>query len=615
MFCQFLKIFRLKKQGRVFALCVLILFLAVRAVFALDLRKPFTHYADQEELTSVLTDLARQCGKNATFTPAVKGVVSGRFDEVRSGKFLNGMKAAFGACWYEQGNTLNFYHESETGRAFLSSHVLPLDSLYRMLHSSSVVSPQLPLEKMPAGDMLLVTGPPIYIEQIRNVIAALEEAQIGNTVMRVFPLKYAWAEDITVNSSMDTRMTIPGVASILRAMVTGQPLSGASATLIPSAMPHLGGQGLAAQGKAEEPAQSGQATQAPQNEKTAQAPAVNIIADPRVNAVMVMDAEYRMSYYAKVIEDLDKPVELVEIHAAIVDIDSNFQRDLGIDFQGRRFNNNGWSVGGTVSGGNSAFATMPTPGTAADSGLTLSTLYTHGSDFFLARVQALEEKGDARMLGRPSVLTMDNIQATLENTTTYYVPVSGTNGATAVPDLFKVEAGTVLKVTPHVIHATSPNEGNSIKLVVNVQDDQDNDTSTNSADVGALPPIKQTKINTQAVVNEGQSLLIGGYYYERQSDSESGVPGLMNIPVLGHLFKTKEKVNKRMERLILITPRLVGLNEVPSRVDDPRFHQNAVQADYEERTPVVNTGSGCVRRAKPIDPQEPSPVVPTGASR
>ena len=158
-------------------------------------------------------------------------------------------------------------------------------------------------------------------------------------------------------------------------------------------------------------------------------------------------------------------------------------------------------------------------------------------------------------------------------------------------DLYKVEAGTVLRVTPHIIRE---NGETSIKLAVSVQDDQDNSTSTVSTTTG-VPPIKQTKINTQAYTYI--YLLIGGYYYEQKESGESGVPLLMHIPVLGNLFKAKSKQSKRMERLILITPRIVQLNEtnVPVQAEDPSFHRDATQADYAPREPVQPRGAGCSR--------------------
>ena len=480
------------------------------------------------------------------------------------------------------------------------------ERLYQMLRQSAVFAPQLPATLAPGGAMIVVSGPPTYLAQISAAVTAFEEAQITNFVMKVFPLKYAWAEDMSVNS-MDKTVTIPGVASILRAMVTGSPNSATRVTQDTATVDKLSGTGLIAQGRMtpvapDAPAlaaqQGGQA--APQN-----ATQVNIMADPRVNAVLVNDAEYRMPYYAKVIADLDRPVELVEIHAAIVDIDSDFKRDLGVTYQGANSRDKGWSTGGEFSGTGDKFSPLPTMGTPSGTGMNLSTIYTHGADFFLARIQALEAEGEARMLGRPSVLTVDNVQATLENTSTYYIQVEGYQAV----DLFKVEAGTVLRVTPHIIR--NERGQTSIKLAVSVQDDQ-NDSKDAPVSDNSVPPIKQTKINTQAIVGAGQSLLIGGYYYEQKSTDASGIPILMHIPVLGNLFKTTSKGTKRMERLILITPKVIHLDEIPTtppRVDEPTFHRSPTQADYEERVPAAPQ-SGCSRKRPELETVTPSTATP-----
>ena len=223
--------------------------------------------------------------------------------------------------------------------------------------------------------------------------------------------------------------------------------------------------------------------------------------------------------------------------------------------------------------------------TSSSAGALLSTIYTHGSDFFFARISALESKDEARMLGRPSVLTVDNVQATLENTTTYYIPLKGTEAV----DLYKVESGTVLRVTPHIIR-----EGGrtSIKLAVNVQDDQNNSSSgyenigDGTSGTVTVAPIKQTKINTQAVVDGGQSLLIGGYYYEQNAEGNAGVPILKDIPLLGALFRSSNKKGRLMERLILLTPRIVtpdGAN-IPTGVNAAGFRQSPVDSRYAPLT-------------------------------
>lgn len=578
----------------------------------------YTHYAEQEPLPSLLTDFARSQGLGASFSTGISGTVSGRFEGVAPEKFLLGMKAAFGVAWYRTGRTLHFYNESEASRSFISPRAMSAERLYRMLRESSVLSPQLPAELLPGGDMIVVSGPPAYLEQIAAAVSAFEDAQTNNFGMRVFSLKYAWAEDITVNS-MDKTVTIPGVASILRAMVNGSPLSGARITQEPATVNKLGGTGLVAQGK-QQPVAPGvpqAVSQESQGQQEQQGgPAVSIIADPRVNAVLVQDALYRMPYYESVIRDLDKPVELVEIHAAIVDIDVDFKRDLGVTYQGAVKNENGWSGGGDLSSSAKPFDPLPVPGSPTGAGLSLSTIYTHGSDYFLARVTALEKDGEARMLGRPSVLTVDNVQATLENTSTYYIEVQGYQAV----DLFKVEAGTVLRVTPHIIR--NEGEAATIKLAVNVQDDQSDNGRTPATNAG-VPPIKQTKINTQAIVGAGQSLLIGGYYYEQKSTGAEGIPILKDIPVFGHLFKTTSKATKRMERLILITPRVVKLNDLPpppARVDEPAFRRSPTQGDYEERIPSPDTGRGGCSRSNqslspPDMPRDSAMTVSGGASQ
>lgn len=582
---------------------------------------PFTHVAQNEELSVLLAEFARIEGYNAIVSPALKGQVNGTFDKTNPYEFLASMGAAWQVRWFRQGRTINFYAQPEMQQAFLAPSVVKAGDLLSLFREADILSPQLTHKLLKEKNILYVNAPGFYIDQLRQAMASMEQAQTNRVTMRVFPLKHAWAEDKQVSSSNDTLMTVPGVASILRAMVTGGPQTQTTVTRASAAQQGLLGSGLAA-GKASEPeAKAGGEGVGKTHGGSQTSSQVNIIADPRVNAVVVTDAEYRMEYYARVIEDLDKPVRLVEIHAAIVDIDSNYQRELGVNFQGGADLGNGWTLGG-AGGAAAVEGTMPAAGAASDAGLSFSTLYTRGTDFFLTRVKALEEDGVARMLGKPSVLTTDNVQATLENTSTYYIPVSGYQAT----DLFKVETGTVLKVTPHIIPGRVLSDGtvlpDAIKLIVTVQDNRNDNSSTFTVSSTKPEPIKQTKINTQAIVSEGQSLLIAGYYREKQEDSESGVPGVKNIPLLGRLFGSDKLEHTRMERLVLITPRILNIEDappVPNRVDDPRFSRSATEANYDERIPTKPPVGGCTRRrldyastpdipAQPGKPNHPSPM-------
>ena len=117
-------------------------------------------------------------------------------------------------------------------------------------------------------------------------------------------------------------------------------------------------------------------------------------------------------------------------------------------------------------------------------------------------------------------------------------------------DLFKVSAGTTLRVTPHVFQ-----EGQDvrIKLLVQIEDGQ----ILPQEQVDAIPVVERSSLNTQALIVAGESLLIGGMVRERTTEGVTKVPLLGDIPLLGHLFKTNTDVAERVERLFLISPRLV----------------------------------------------------------
>lgn len=553
---------------------------------ARPLVEPFTYYANGHDLKTVLAGFARAQGMKADVEPDVKGRVSGRFTKVAPKDFTDAMVEAYGVGYYTLGDQMCFYKLDSATKEFLTVPSGSTEDLVASLQHSGFISEELMPRVNSEGNMLTITGPARYIDNIRTAASAYLAVQTEKIVMRVFPVKYAWADDIKL-SNMEQTVTVPGIASILRGMVMGQSVSGTTVSQqrdTAQSVPSLGAPGLSKQKKDEGPQSLAPATPVRQGN-------ISIMADPRVNAVLVSDAAYRMPYYEQVIRDLDKPVELVEIHAAIVDIDTNASRELGVNFSGKGGDGQ-WQGGGSIGSGNqSGYDSSGNPVISGmnSAGALLSTVYTHGSDYFMARVSALESENAARMLGRPSVLTVDNVQAVLENTTTYYIPLKGNEAV----DLFKVESGTVLRVTPHVIR---DNGKTSIKLAVSVQDDQ-NDASggyqslQNSESI-TVSPIKQTKISTQAMVDAGQSLLIGGYYYEQKSDGTSGVPLLKDIPLIGGLFRTDTKNGRQMERLILITPRIVTLGEqnAPARVNNPDFRRSATQADYEFVPQVKGSG-------------------------
>jgi type III secretion protein C len=134
--------------------------------------------------------------------------------------------------------------------------------------------------------------------------------------------------------------------------------------------------------------------------------------------------------------------------------------------------------------------------------------------------------------------------------------------------------------------------------------------------VDNVPPVQKMTINTQAIVSAEQSLILGGFYHERRTDGKSGTPGLMNMRTFGSLFgRTRQNV-QRMERLIIISPRIISYDALdaplPERLEEQRFALQPTAGNYELREDFYNVapprGSGCasnvVRPAPGMGPDQ-----------
>jgi type III secretion protein C len=201
-------------------------------------------------------------------------------------------------------------------------------------------------------------------------------------------------------------------------------------------------------------------------------------------------------------------------------------------------------------------------------GLSLETILGQfADDFFLARINAMENKGKAKIVSRPSVITFDNIEAQFKHTDSFFVRVAGERDV----GLYEISTGIVLKVTPHVIDVKGHTK---IQLIVNVEDGM---VTGNSVD--NIPALKNSNINTQAIVDENNSLLIGGLIHDQEKTEKNKVPVLGDIPLLGAMFQYETKTKSKMERLFLISPRIIesksaelekGLKEITKEKRSPR---------------------------------------------
>jgi type III secretion protein C len=147
------------------------------------------------------------------------------------------------------------------------------------------------------------------------------------------------------------------------------------------------------------------------------------------------------------------------------------------------------------------------------------------------------------------VATLNDLEAVIESSRSLYVPVKGAFEV----DLFQVFAGTVLRVTPHVI-----NDGpqTRIRLIITVEDGTV-DMLPSAVVSGEVPVATRNAVNTQAIINSGHSLLLGGLVRDEESVTIRKVPFLGDLPVIGWLFRSEAKGSRRSERMFLISPRLI----------------------------------------------------------
>jgi type III secretion protein C len=411
------------------------------------------------------------------------------------------------------------------------------------------------------GGVIYVTGPQRYAELVTQMADLLDQkartAQ-GNEAIEVFSLKYAWADDLTF-TYRDKEVIVPGVATILRNLLssgsTQGVLEGRQEKQLPHTVAKLKGKGLAAFGesgsKGERPPEMKKEGEHEKIEEKAEdkggpssgIPDAFIQPDTRMNAVIVRDEKERMPYYRELIASLDVPVGLVEIQATIIDVNTDELSELGIDWNVKAGGHNKYQVGF-----NADVPFIPgSPTLITGNGFNLATTITWGDgEFLLGRIRAMEDRGNARILSRPSVLTINNTEALLEKKETFYVKVPGAYEV----DLFNVTTGIMLKVTPHIIEEEGQKK---IKLIVNIED---GDISNQSVD--QIPIVNQSSINTQAVIRENESLLIGGTYHEIEQKNKQTVPVLGRVPLLGLLFQKKDNTLQKMERMFMITPRIVA---------------------------------------------------------
>jgi len=276
-----------------------------------------------------------------------------------------------------------------------------------------------------------------------------------------------------------------------------------------------------------------------------------ISVDERTTSIVIRDVDQKHEDYEKIIAALDNPTPQVSINARIVEVTNNLSKELGIQWGAVVQPSPQMRIGGTTNtNGVGDFTGKPLAvnlpaAVGAGSGGALGIGYISAEALRALDIQlsAAESTGQGKVISSPRIVTMDNQKAVIrQGKKIPYETISQDGTKTEF-----VDAALELIVVPHI----TPEGTILMKVEVKKNEADFAQTSNN------VPTINTNEIETLVLINDGDTLALGGIYKKNETEDTSGVPGLGNIPILGWLFKKELNKDETTETLVFITPRIV----------------------------------------------------------
>jgi len=294
-------------------------------------------------------------------------------------------------------------------------------------------------------------------------------------------------------------------------------------------------------------------------------PRGRIVADDRTNTLMISDIAKKVTQMRELIDVIDRPVDQVLIEARIVIATDTFARDLGARFgiAGRRDGDRTQVINGNIAGvvnqvnGDERIlpdhmnVNLPAAGFITNPAASIA--YTLlGNNFNLdLELSALQEEGRGEVISNPRLVTTNQREAVIkQGREVGYLTVTGSGTGIATPTVQFKEALLELKVTPTIT------DDNRVFLALNVKKDEISRFISLGA-FGSVPELARREISTAVLVDDGQTVVIGGVYEFSDRESLAKVPFLGDLPFLGNLFKKKGRSKDKAELLIFVTPKVL----------------------------------------------------------
>ena len=270
------------------------------------------------------------------------------------------------------------------------------------------------------------------------------------------------------------------------------------------------------------------------------------IVDERTNTIILTDIGDKIDEFKRLLARIDIPVKQVLIEARIVKAESDFRKELGASWGLAGSDQVDFSLGNSTSG--TLQGILATDLGISDPGAAFSLSYLSNNLLIDLELSALESGGFGEIVSQPKVLTADKKKASIKSGVEipYQAVTNNGDASGAVVETQFKEAVLQLEVTPQI----TPDN----RVIMDILVKQD---SVGSFTVNGEPAINVTEISTQALVGNGQTLVLGGIFQSEELTGDQKVPILGDLPLVGNLFKKQMRTRDKREILIFITPKII----------------------------------------------------------
>jgi len=422
-----------------------------------------------------------------------------------------------------------------------------------------------------ASRTLAISGDEARVKQIQTLVDNLERsrrggggkdsaASLGPEEVKVIPLRFTDVGPSTRQFQGKT-VTVPGIADTLKSVLG-----------LDERPPAMNGNDPSAAATPVAAAPYGH-------------PRISI--DARTNSVVVQGSPSAIAAVEKIVNQLDRPLQMVQIEVLIVTANVGVARELGVTWRGSQVNTGNPNSSTAVDTGTSAGVTGSSGTTGTGSGqvqngtngqlftsngldalsllpaaaagaTTASFVIRGGSAVIQSQIQALASQDRARILSAPKLVTLDNITARITRSQNIYVQVDtvGTAGGYGGVGLQEIQTGLTLEITPSVVPSQSDRDQSLVRLNLRAENSAPGSGSFGQIDVNSQ------EVQTNVLVPDSDTFVIGGLFDDSNINSTSGVPYLKDIPVLGALFRDNKSQKSLGETIFFITPKIVDERSV-----------------------------------------------------